>query len=202
MKLHQETRDLLSTSSLGNATVSSRYRFYYQAEEGALYHVAAIGGAELPTGASAHAPDATDVFGGLAAGYEGRRWLFFGAARYRHRGTTDQGLDRGNVFRYDFSAGIRPVKTGYYQPDLVLMAELNGQVFGDARGAGGHYAETGEDHGRGAASEGGHRLLGGFGAWLTYKNLALKPGIQIPIASTLEGGSFDYHTLLEFEVHF
>lgn len=198
VKLHQETHDLFSVSSFGNATVRSRYRFYFNPVEGGLYHATAIGGAELPTGASEHARDGTDVFGGLAAGYEGRRWLFFGAARYRRRGSAEEGVDRGNVFRYDLSAGIRPVKTGYEQPDLVLMAELNGQVFGASERPGGH---GGENH-HGAAGAGGHRLLAGFGAWLTYQNFALKPGIQIPVASTLEGERFDYHALLEAEVHF
>lgn len=36
----------------------------------------------------------------------------------------------GNAFLYDAALGIRPVLTGYYQLDVVLMGELNGQIFG------------------------------------------------------------------------
>jgi hypothetical protein len=186
-------------SSFGNLRLRSKYRFYLNNIPGGVLHVAALGGLELPTGTTEHSAETTDLFGGLAAGYEGRRWLAFTSGRYRINRPVEN-TDRGDIFLYDMALGLRPVKTDYYQPDVVLMAEINGQVFGEMTRAG-HRHQNGHRNQHEPLSSGGHRLLGGVGAWITYRNWAVKPGIQIPLYNTLSGSNLDYHAVLEVEFH-
>ena len=116
--------------------IRSKYRFYRNDVPGGVFHAAVMVGAEFPTGASDLGSEATDVFAGLSGAFEGRRWLVFATGRYRVNTNGSSDIKRGNVFLYDAAVGLRPVKTGYYQPDLVLMAELNGQVFAERKAQG------------------------------------------------------------------
>lgn len=159
--------------AFGNLGIRSKYRFYKNDVPGGVYHAAVLGGVDLPTGNSDISPNTTDAFAGLSGAYEGRRWLMFATGGYRFNSTLNN-IDRGNVFLYDVAAGFRPVKTGYYDPDVVLMAELNGQVFGANKQNGAVIP----------GSEGG-RLFAGFGAWVTYRNWAFKPGVQIPVVDNV-----------------
>lgn len=170
--------------------VRSKYRFYRNDLPGGVFHAAVMGGVELPTGATGIGSGSTDGFAGLSGAYEGRRWLAFLTGRYRVNTEGTGGLKRGNVFLYDAALGVRPVKTGYYQPDVVLMGELNGQIFGER-------ALNGET----LAGSSGDRLLAGLGAWITYRNWAVKPGLQLPVYNNLQGGDLDYRLVLSVEFH-
>jgi outer membrane putative beta-barrel porin/alpha-amylase len=174
----------------GDVMIRSKYRFYRNDIPGGVFHAAVLGGVEFPTGTSGLSSESTDFFAGLSAAFEGRRWLMFGTGRYRfnRKGTND--IKRGNVFLYDVAMGLRPKKTSYYKPDLVIMAELNGQIFA-AR----------ELEGREIAESSGSRLLAGFGAWITYRNWALKPGVQLPVYVNLEGGDLTYRFVIAVEFH-
>jgi hypothetical protein len=156
-------------TSFGNLGLSSKYRFFRNDVTGGVYHAAVLGGAELPTGDNNISTNTTDVFAGLSGAYEGRRWLMFATARYRLN-TNLNNVERGDVFLYDLALGIRPILTDYYDPDIVLMAELNGQVFG-----------SNQINGQTVQGTSGDRLFAGFGAWITWRNWAFKPGIQIPV---------------------
>ena len=177
-------------TGLGDLLLRTKYRFYRNDIPGGVFHAAVMGGAEFPTGASGLSSESTDFFAGLSGAFEGRRWLVFATGRYRvnTKGTND--VKRGNVFLYDVALGLRPVKTGYYRPDLVLMVELNGQVFGER-----------EVQGRAVEESSGDRLLAGFGAWVTYRNWALKPGMQVPVHTNLNGGDLDYRFVIAVEFH-
>lgn len=178
-------------AGLSDLTVRSKYRFFRNDVPGGVYHAAVLGGVELPTatgGLSAGA--STDGFAGLSGAYEGRRWLLFLTGRYRVNSEGADNVTPGNVFLYDAALGIRPVLTGYYQPDVVLMGELNGQVFG-----------TREREGVDVEGSAGDRLLAAFGAWITYRNWAVKPGIQVPVYDDLPGSSLDYRFVFAVEFH-
>ena len=190
-----ETHQVLDQSEsgdtgLGDLLLRTKYRFYRNDVPGGVFHAAVMGGVELPTGATSLSSESTDFFAGLSGAFEGRRWLVFATGRYRvnTKGTND--VKRGNVFLYDVALGLRPVKTGYYRPDLVLMAELNGQVFGER-----------EVQGRAVEGSSGDRLLAGFGAWVTYRNWAFKPGMQVPVYTNLNGGDLDYRFVVAVEFH-
>lgn len=176
---------------LSDLMIRSKYRFFRNDVPGGVYHAAVLGGVELPTAtAGLRAQSSTDVFGGLSGAYEGRRWLLFLTARYRVNSEGADDVTPGNVFLYDAALGLRPVLTGYYQPDVVLMGELNGQVFG-----------THEKGGVDVEGSAGDRLLAAFGAWVTYRNWAFKPGIQVPVYNDLPGGALDYRFVVAIEMH-
>lgn len=179
------------SSGLSDLMIRSKYRFVRNDVPGGVYHAALLGGVELPTatgGLSVHS--STDVFGGLSGAYEGRRWLLFLTGRYRINTEGTDEVTPGNVVLYDAALGLRPVLTGYYQPDVVLMGELNGQIFGPRR------VEGSEVDG-----SAGSRLLAGAGVWLTYRNWAFKPGLQVPVYHDLSNDPLDYRFVVAIEVH-
>jgi len=42
--------------------------------------------------------------------------------------------------------------------------------------------------------------LAAFGAWVTYRNWAFKPGIQVPVYNNLSGGALDYRFVAAIEL--
>jgi len=50
----------------------------------------------------------------------------------------------------------------------------------------------------------GSRFFAAAGLWLTYRNWAFKPGVQLPIYQNFGVGDFksDYSALFAVEVHF
>ncbi|SHK33527.1 hypothetical protein SAMN04488087_0901 [Rhodothermus profundi] len=152
-----------------DVSVRTKYRFFRRDVRGGVYHAAVLGGLVLAEGAGA--PEA--VLLGLSAAYEGRRWLLFLTGRQR--------LGQRPVTRYDVALGVRPVRTGYYQPDLVVMAEVNGQLFRDPVD---------------------HRMLAAVGLWLTYRNWAFKPGIQWPLYRSRGVEPLRSRWVGSIEVHF
>ena len=162
-----------TASGLGDVLLRSKWRFYRNEVLGGIYHAAVLGGIEFPTGKTsglALGSGSYDYFVGLAAGYEGRRWLTFGAARYRLNTGNSRGFARPDAFLYDMAVGFRPVKTEYTKPDTVLMFEVNGEVF-----------QWAEQNGVPVSGTGGDRMFGSVGVWITYRNWAFKPGVQFPL---------------------
>ena len=184
------------SSGIGDLVMRAKYRFWNQNSFGASDRAALILGVKVPTGRHHRniplGSGSVDVLTGLAVGHESRRWYAFGTFRYLFR-TDHDGLDRGDRRMFDVAGGFRPWLTEYLQPDLVLLLEFNGNW---------------EDHGRLR----GDRLAatGGFVGWLgptallSYRNWMLKAGVQIPIATDLNGGQErpDYRTILAIEYHY
>lgn len=182
-------------SGRGDLALASKYRFWRRdlpgVQEAAAVAVRAIFGG---TGEDDVANDgATDAILGLSYGYEGRSWYRWAAARYRRNGENDAGLTRGDVLLLDLVGGIRPRPTGYFEPDWVWMLELNGEL-----------VERAERNGVAIAASGGDRWFLSPGLMLTYRNYALKTGIQLPLVQNLNGpqDEIDYRAVLELEGHF
>ncbi len=182
----------------GVGDIGLRYkgRFYRRDVPGGVAHASVLAGVEFPTG-KREGPVPTgsgtyDVTGGLTAGSEGRRWLLFGAGRYKRNGTNGVGLDVGNALIADAAIGFRPVRTAYSRPDTVVMAELNYQSLGHARQDGLVVPDTGRNV-----------LFLSAGVWLTYRNHAFKPGIQIPVHTSERGDGSrpDWRFVVAYEVH-
>lgn len=114
--------------------------------------------------------------------------------RYRINGENDAGLSRGNKLLLDLVGGLRPRPYGYYEPDWVWMLELNGEFADPAERA------TARRLPIPATTDGS--LSPGL-MW-TYRNYAIKTGVQIPLAQDLNGvqEEVDYRFTLEFEGHF
>ncbi len=79
----------------------------------------------------------------------------------------------------DGAVGIRPWLTEYLKPDLVLLMELNYE------------------------SKGGYRVYFLSPAlFFTYRNLAIKGGIQIPVEKSERAKGVESRSALSVEVHF
>ncbi|NIR46240.1 MAG: hypothetical protein GWN51_16705, partial [Gemmatimonadetes bacterium] len=70
-----------SAEGVGDITLGTKYQFWKRDLPGAQYKAAAFLRTKLPTGDDHSLPrigtGSTDVIGGLATGYEGRRWYWF-----------------------------------------------------------------------------------------------------------------------------
>ena len=152
---------------------------------------------KLPTGDEDTVPrigtGSTDVAAGLAAGYEGRRWYLFADGRYRLNTEGAGGREKGDRAFLDLVGGIRPVLSEYNEPDTVLMLELNWE-----------YAERDELNGAAVADSGGSELFLSPVVWWTFQQVAVRGGVQIPIAENLKGvqAASDYRGLIELVYHY
>jgi len=185
------------SSGLGDAVLRSRYRFLRIDSPGAQDSAAVLLQVKLPTGDDNSSPrlgsGSTDILGGLLFGHEGRRWYYYGAGRYRLNTEGGRGLEKGDRQFLDLVGGVRPVLTGYLEPDAVLFLELNWET-------------AGRDSLNGAAlgNTGGWELFLSPGLFATYRNVALRTGFQIPIARRLNGTQpdTDYRFKLEMKYTF
>lgn len=192
-----QEEDGLDSQNLGDITLGTKYNFWRVDAPGAQWKASALFKAKLPTGSDRSAPPigtgSTDFVGGLAAGYEGRRWYGFMDARYRLNTRGSGGLTKGDRLFLDVAGGVRPVLTGYLEPDTVLFVELNWA-----------YADRDERRGVRLGSTSGWELFISPAIWWTYRQVAIKGGMQIPVAENLAGNqpSSDYRALMEMVYHF
>lgn len=185
-------------SGRGPSTLSTKYRFWrndmFRAQESA----AVFGKVILDDGdSSAHGAserDGNDYLLGLAYGYEGRKWYRWASIRHRFNANSANGAERPDVWLIDVVGGIRPIPTEYQEPDWVWMLELNGEFTEHVRRAGSN--RTGR--------LGGSQWFVSPGLMWTYRNLALKAGVQLPVYDDLDRNQAadDYRALIELEWHF
>ncbi len=135
---------------------------------------------------------ATDVIAGLTYGYESMKWYRWASARYLLPGENSAGLQKGNMWRVDIVAGWRPVPPVYTEPDTVWLLELNGEI-----------SDRATLNGADIANSGGTEWFVSPGIFWTLRNFAIKSGIQIPVASRLNGNlaATDYRFKATFEWH-
>ncbi len=182
------------SSGLGDIVLRSRYRFLRLDTPGVQRSAAVLGQVKLPTGDDDRTPrlgsGSTDFVGGLLYGHESRRWYYNLAARYRLN-TEGGGLEKGDKQFLDVVGGVRPVLTGYLEPDAVVFLELNWENAGHDRLNGADLADTG-----------GWELFLSPGLFATYRNVALRTGVQIPIARGLNGDQPESDYRFKFEIKY
>ena len=182
-------------SGIGDIVLRSRYRFMRLDTPGVQRSAAVLGQIKLPTGDDDSNPrlgsGSTDFVGGLLYGHESRRWYYNLAARYRFNTKGGGGLEKGDRQFLDIVGGVRPVLTGYLEPDAVLFLELN-------------WENAGRDRLNGADADntGGWELFLSPGIFATYRNVALRMGVQIPIAEGLNGDQAESDYRFKFEVKY
>jgi hypothetical protein len=134
----------------------------------------------------------TDTIMGLTYGYESRKWYRWLSLRYRRNGESNTSLRRGDKILFDLVGGIRPQLTGYLEPDTVWLLELNGE-----------YSKRAEMNGNEQPNTGRTEWFLSPGIFWTKRNFAVKAGVQIPIASALNGDQeeTDYRAKLVLEWH-
>ncbi|MCF6256136.1 MAG: transporter [Gammaproteobacteria bacterium] len=185
-----------SSSGLSDINLFTKYRFWREDTLGLQESAAvmlAINGengdekADPPLGNGA-----TDVIVGLTYGYEGLEKYRWASARYVLPGKNDAGFQKGNKWLVDFVVGWRPTPPEYTKPDTVWLLELNGEI-----------ADKAEFNGTSLANSGGTEWFISPGIFWTTRNFAIKSGIQIPIASDLNGtqDESDYRFKASFEWH-
>ncbi len=185
-----------SSSGFGDAAIFTKYRFWRKdtraLQESAAVSLKIISDTGDETQAPALGSGTTDSVVGLSYGYEGRSWYRWASVRYRQNGTNNAGLQRGDKTLLDFVVGWRPNLTGYTEPDMVYLLELNGELGDIATLNGSSVANTGGDE---------WFISPGF-MW-TVKNFAVRGGIQLPVVSDLNGSQekSDYRAKLSFEWH-
>lgn len=186
-----------SARGRGDVQLFTKYRFWRHDTPGAQESAALLLKVNLDTAKENTTPalgsgGATDATLGVAYGYESRKWYRWAAFRYRRNGTTDAGLERGDKVFVDLVGGIRLKPTGYLEPDTVWMLELNGE-----------YSARSKLNGIELTNSGGTEWFLSPGLMRTYRNYAIKAGVQFPIASNLNGvqDESDYRARLVFEVH-
>jgi hypothetical protein len=183
------------SSGLGDIVLRSRYRFLRLDTPGVQRSAAILGQVKLPTGDDDSNPrlgsGSTDFVGGLLYGHESRRWYYNLAARYRLNTEGGGGLEKGDKQFLDIVGGVRPFLTGYLEPDAVVFLELN-------------WENAGRDELNGAdvADTGGWELFLSPGIFATYRNVALRTGVQIPIAHGLNGTQSESDYRFKFEIKY
>ncbi|MCH7694093.1 MAG: transporter [Proteobacteria bacterium] len=184
-------------NGVGDIVLDTKYQFWKLDLPGAQYKAAAFVKAKLPTGDDGGRPrigsGSTDGIGGLAIGYESRRWYWFASGVYRANTEGAGGLEKGDRQFLNVVGGVRPVLTEYDEPDTVLMVELNWE-----------HAGRDDLNGAGLVNTGGWELFLSPVVWWTYGQLAIRGGVQIPIAEGLNGdqATSDYRARIEFIYHF
>ncbi len=186
----------LSASGSGDVSLFTKYRFWRHDTLGVQQSASAFLKIKTDTGDLNEAlplgTGSTDTLLGLTYGYESRKWYRWAAIRYRLNNRNDAGLRRGDKVLLDLVAGIRLKPTGYREPDTVWLLELNGE-----------YGERADFNGIELANTGGTQWFLSPGIFWTLRNFAVKAGVQVPIASDLNGDQVksDYRAKLVLEWH-
>ena len=180
-------------AGVGDLVLGTKYQFWGRDLPGAQYKASALLRVKLPTGEDEVSTGSTDILAGLAAGYESRRWYWFASGTYRLNTEGDGGFEKGDQVTFNAVGGVRPVLTGYRDPDLVLMAELNWE-----------WNDRDRIGGAAVADSGGWQLFVAPVMWLTWRQFALRAGVQVPIATELNGARQrdDYRLRAELVYHF
>ena len=185
------------SSGIGDVSLRLKYRFWRHDLPGIQDSAAIIGGVKLPTGDSHATPPlgsgSTDFICAFAAARESLKWYYFGDIRCKINTEGTRDLKKGNLLFVDLAVGIRPWPTQYLKPDLVVMTELNWETKTRDRLNGNKVNDSGAN-----------QLFLSPGFFLTYRNWAVKGGVQLPIYQDFNGeqAEDDYRFSLAIEAHF
>lgn len=187
----------VDADGLGDLTLGTKYQFWRRDLPGAQYKAAGFLDVKLPTADDDSEPrlgsGSTDVITGLATGYESRRWYWFASGVYRLNTQGDGSFEQGDRQSLNVVGGVRPLLSEYDEPDTVLMLELN-------------WEREDKDtlNGRSLADSGGWQLFASPIVWWTYRQWAVRGGVQIPLSQEMNGNqpAPDYRTRLELVYHY
>ncbi len=153
---------------LNRLSLKQKYRFFSYFKPGLSREISAVANVAVPIRFGQ--PTVVEV--GVTGGQEARRWYWFFAARYSMN-FTNQDIKPGNMFRYSATLGYRPFNTGYYKPDLVIFLE----------GTGNFQQKSKQDNDIFTTS-GGQTWEIAPTFVLTYRNVALRGGVQFGLADS------------------
>jgi len=186
-----------SSNGFADMQLFTKYRFWRKDYFGLQESAAVMFAINLNNGNETTSPKlgngANDIIGGLTYGYESLKWYRWASLRYRYNGENDSGYHVGNKTLVDFAAGWRPVIPEYKKTDTVWLLELNTEI-----------GEKSELNGSEQVDSGGVESFISPGIFWTYRNFAIKAGVQIPIYSNLNGSQdqSDFRLKSSLEWHF
>jgi len=163
----------------------NKYRFYSYFKPGLSILVSAIAAVFVPKNSSA--PKVLNL--GITGGQESIRWYWFVDATYAFK-ITNNNFKPGNEINYTATIGYRPFEIDYYKPDLVLFIEGIGK-----------YQETSAQNGSTVTNSGGNYWAIAPTFFLTYKNYALRAGVEFGVTSTGSINKPDTNYKISFEFH-
>lgn len=190
-------------SGIADPIVQAKWRTWKRFTKGQVDALSLVGALKLPAGADELSPGNAGYVLGVTAARENLRYYLFGTLRYV---TQTAGLSGkpGDVFLYDFATGLRPWIGGYEDPDLVILVELNGATSRGARRPAPametteqalvRYRTVTQAHSSGATrfaqstGEGFTELAVSPQLLLSWRNVMLRSGVQLPFLTTAEGG--------------
>ncbi|MCH8104274.1 MAG: hypothetical protein IIC58_02040 [Proteobacteria bacterium] len=185
-----------SSRGVSDIQLFTKYRFWREDSLGLQKSAAVMLAVNLQNGDDKTDPPlgngATDVIAGLTYGYESLKWYRWASVRYLVPGENNSGLRLGDKWRVDFAGGWRPGEPEYRAPDTVWLLELNGE-----------FIDRAELNGNSIVNTGGIEWFVSPGIFWTTRNFAIKAGIQLPVASDLNGSQDESDTRFKasFEWH-
>lgn len=176
----------------GDPHLKAKYRFHRSTDGPSLTSWTVLGGVRPDTSDADESPGS--AFAALAYGYESTVWYRWASIGVRRHAENDAGIRPGNAVALDLAGGWRPRKPVYGEPDLVFLAELNAELTQRARRDGADLADTG----------GTEVFLSPGFIWTYGRHFSLRPGVQIPVYSDLNGDQeeTDFRARLAVEMHF
>jgi len=180
-----------ATYGIQEITIKTKFALWRDFSPGVLKRLTLIAAIKLPTANVPSAPDNVTAYTiGLANGYESRRWYYFSDISYTYL-QAKWGNQAGGSLKYNLVGGIRPVKSDYLKPDLVVLIELNGEFSGKSR-----------LNNVKIQSSGGNTLAVAPGFLFSYRNIMLKGGIQFALTNTKYITKAKTNGLATLEYHF
>ncbi len=171
--------------------IKTKFAIWRKLSPGVSKKLTAIAAINFPTGnAFLNTSGVTTYTLGLANGYESRRWYYFSDISYTFL-QSKQGNRIGDKLKYNLVGGIRPVKSDYLKPDLVILIELNGELRGKSQLNNNKISQSG-----------GNTLAVAPGFLFSYRNIMLKGGVQFGIANSKYINKTKTNGLVTLEYHF
>ncbi len=171
---------------LESIMIKSSYRFYKLDKPGLSYKAAFVSELELP-----HSNDEDKTLHcALTAGQEALRFYWFTYLGYQYN-LTKNSFVNSNQVRYGITFGMRLNKPDYYKPDLVFLIENTGAYHQRSEASG---IET-------TTKNGGNNFEIAPTFILTYKNWALRGGVQFGVFNSGDIEKTEANAKVTIEVH-
>ena len=170
---------------LNRINLKQKYRVLSHFEPGLSRALSAVGSISVPT----RSGKSTVAQLGVTGGQEAQHWYWFFSGQY-FANFTNQELKPGNTLAYSATLGYRINKVDYYKPDFVFFLE----------GTGKYIQKSKKDNDLVKASGGQlWQLAPTF--MFTYRNVALRGGVQLGIADAGHVDAPDVNYKLTIEMH-
>ncbi|MFB6257388.1 MAG: hypothetical protein ABEH38_01740 [Flavobacteriales bacterium] len=181
--------------------LKQKYRIFSSFEKGSSIQISGLTSIHFP--GELKKPTVTNI--GLTGGKESLRWYWFFGAVYgvrsgtvpsgeedgHHHGSDQVRIAPGDHLIYNATLGYRPIKTGYYKPDIVFFLEGLGK-----------YQRPSLKNGELLKGSDGHNWSLAPTFMFTYKNIALRGGVEIGLANSggLNTPETNYKLILEWHL--